>query len=275
MSLNNIYSDGKWCKYCCNSGSILCKDKECDFCYKKSFASHEKSKYWNYELNNNLTPRDILLSSHKKCWFNCYKCPHKIYSRLADITNNKRWCQYCCKFNKKLCDDKDCNFCYYNSFASNEKSKYWSYQLNNNKKPREFTKNTDKKCWFKCDICKENFNIRLTDISQNSQWCNCTYNKTETKLYEFLRSSYNITKQFNRDWCKRKRKVQYDFCIEELNLIIEVDGGQHFKQVRDWTSPEQQQIIDAYKMKCAINQGYSIIRIYQLDIWQDKNNWKE
>ena len=34
--------------YCPNSNRIkLCSDDDCQICFNKSFASHEKSKYWS------------------------------------------------------------------------------------------------------------------------------------------------------------------------------------------------------------------------------------
>lgn len=46
------------------SSRTLCKDDNCDICFSKSFASHEKALYWNYEKNNNLN-RIVI----KEVWF--------------------------------------------------------------------------------------------------------------------------------------------------------------------------------------------------------------
>lgn len=40
-------------------------------------------------------------------------------------------------------------------------------------------------------------------------------------------------------------------------------------------SPEIIQKTDKYKMRCANENGYSVIRILQDDVWNDKNNWRE
>lgn len=68
--------------------------------------------------------------------------------------------------------------------------------------------------------------------------------------------------------------MPFDFCIKDYKLIIELDGEQHFKQVSNCQSPAETQKNDKYKMKCANDHGYSVIRIYQLDVWNDKNDWK-
>ena len=54
---------------------------------------------------------------------------------------------------------------------------------------------------------------------------------------------------------------------------MEQDGPQHFKQIGDWLSPELTRINDIYKMKCANENGYSMIRLLQKFIWNDRYDW--
>ena len=42
----------------------------------------------------------------------------------------------------------------------------------------------------------------------------------------------------------------------------------------DWKTPEDQQKTDKYKEKCANENGYSIIRLLQEDVFNDKYDWK-
>lgn len=56
--------------------------------------------------------------------------------------------------------------------------------------------------------------------------------------------------------------------------MIEPDGNQHFEQVGSWGSPEEHRERDHFKMNLALENGYSIIRILQVDVWEDKNDWK-
>ncbi len=62
--------------------------------------------------------------------------------------------------------------------------------------------------------------------------------------------------------------------MPDINLIIELDGRQHFKEIRNWGDPVVRTQTDIYKMKCAINNGYSVIRILQEDVYYDRHNWK-
>ena len=86
-ALLNI-SDGTWCPYC--NSHLLCF-VDCDFCFKKSFASHPKSFFWS--KRNEITPRNTTLSSNKKYWFICEK-NHEFFTTLSDIVQG-RWCGFC------------------------------------------------------------------------------------------------------------------------------------------------------------------------------------
>jgi very-short-patch-repair endonuclease len=102
--------------------------------------------------------------------------------------------------------------------------------------------------------------------------CGCPHciNKTEHKFLLML-SDYlpTIQHQFKAQWCKRKRCLPFDFVIEDKKIIIELDGEQHYKQVANWTAPEIQQEVDAYKMKMANENGYSVIRVLQQSVMTD------
>lgn len=98
--------------------------------------------------------------------------------------------------------------------------------------------------------------------------------KTETKLYESLLSIYPmIITQFKQDWCMKTTYLKFDFCIPEHNIIIELDGPQHFIQVSNWSSPEEQFVNDKFKEKCANENGFSVIRILQEDVLFNKYDW--
>ena len=95
---------------------------------------------------------------------------------------------------------------------------------------------------------------------------NCI-NKTEYKLFVQLQEIYpTVERQFKAEWCKNKRCLPFDFVIETSKKIIEMDGPQHFSQVANWRSPEDQLKQDMYKMKCANENGYSVIRVLQQDV---------
>ena len=90
------------------------------------------------------------------------------------------------------------------------------------------------------------------------------------KIQEFYPT---LKKQYKVEWCKNKNCLPFDFVIEELKIIIEIDGPQHFVQVAKWTSPEIQKEKDKFKINCANENGFSVIRLLQIDILKDNFDW--
>ena len=257
---------GRWCPYCCIPQKKLCGFKECISCFDKSFASNEKSKYWSEK--NELKPELVLKKSDKRVLFNCDKCNHEWESQVKNISNGY-WCPYCA--NKKMCDNDECKDCYKKSFASHEKSKYWSEK--NTKNPRHLFQGDSDRYWFNCDNCNLDFETILYNV-KSGYWCPFCVNKTETKFYKIMKELFpSIIYQFKVEWCKNKNVLPFDFCIPEYKIIIEIDGPQHFIQIMNWRAPEKQFEIDKYKEKCANENDYSVIRIIQNDILLEKYNW--
>jgi very-short-patch-repair endonuclease len=264
-SLLNINQSNNWCPYCYNRK--LCGN--CDKCYEKSFASHPKALYWSNE--NELKPNEVLKGADRKKYkFNCDKCPHTFEIVLKSITTKNQWCSYCS--HQKLCDDNNCNMCFNNSFSSIERSKYLYDKTIN---PRTLFKSTNKKYKFDCNNCNKTFSCQLSDITKGV-WCSFCVNKTEKILFDKLVEVYNnLKQQYKVDWCKDKRYLPYDFVIENKKIIIELDGKQHFEQIGNWQSPEKTRENDIYKIKRANENGFSIIRILQKDVYYNKYDWLE
>ena len=127
-------------------------------------------------------------------------------------------------------------------------------------------------------ICKNHgaFLTNLPSHISKKTGCPLCVNKTEGKLYKMLQQSYPSTiTQFKQEWCKKISYLPFDFCIQELKIIIELDGLQHFQQVSNWSSPEEQFKNDIYKQKCANENGYSVIRLLQEDVFNDSYDWNK
>jgi len=121
-------------------------------------------------------------------------------------------------------------------------------------------------------ICKTHGEFQqIPDSHLRGKGCPLCVNKTEYKLYNKIKEIYpNIITQFSPDWIGKKR---FDFCIPEHNIIIELDGRQHFEQVRNWSSPEEQQQNDKEKEELATEHNYCIIRLLQEDVFYDTYDW--
>jgi len=108
--------------------------------------------------------------------------------------------------------------------------------------------------------------------------CPTCYNKTEKKVYDYLINHYlGLIRGFKANWCKNPETGRYypfDFCIKEKSVIIELDGGHHFKDVERWKSSfEDRHRVDLVKQVAANENGFRVIRLLQEDVWSDKYDW--
>ena len=154
------------CPYCSKTHPTFCDDDDCQFCFKKSFASCEKSNYWHPTKNGDLKLRNVSRMSDMKIWFRCNECPHDFEATVSHITSGT-WCPYCAIPVKKLCNSVECKFCFEKSFASNPNSIYWHSIKNGSITPRDVAKKTQETFWFSCDKCVHDFQ----HILSNDTWC--------------------------------------------------------------------------------------------------------
>jgi len=125
-----------------------------------------------------------------------------------------------------------------------------------------------------------NFPVKPYDHLCKRSGCPKCKNKTEAILWEYLESRYLdfiLHFQYNADWCMNEITGKYfpfDYLLEILKIIIELDGNQHFIQILHRKDPLDQQERDIYKMKCANENGYSIIRIVQEDVYYNRYDWQ-
>ena len=266
IALSNV-SLNRWCPYCANKK--LCNDADdCIYCFDKSFASIDISKKWS--ALNDTSPSQVMKFSHKKYLFDC-GCGHTYEKGVSDMSAGVG-CPYCSVCPKLLCAKKECKQCFDKSFASHPKSAYWNEQ--NAVQPREVFKHTANRYIFNCDKCSNVFENRVSHIS-DGVWCPLCINKTEKIFYDKMIQIYpSLLMQIKVDWCKNIKHLPFDFMIDERKIIIELDGEQHLGiQVGKWKTPEHNRKRDLYKIKCANENGYSIIRILQDDVWKNKMDW--
>jgi len=271
--VGNVVRLNSWCPYCSIPTKLLCLNEDCEKCHERSFASHEKSQYWSKK--NIIKPREILKTSNTKFLFDC-ECGHEFENTLGNITVSNQWCPYCCNSSQKVCDDVNCERCYEKSFASHEKSQFWSKK--NKVKPRNIMICTAKKYWFDCNYCGSSFEQKISYITSRNIWCNICIYKTQKKIHDFLKVVYvNVITEKKFDWCKNKKTNQllrYDYLLTDLDILIELDGPQHFKNISNWGNYKDTQERDIYKMNEALKNNYTVIRILQNDVLNDKYDWK-
>ena len=272
MSIELIHT-GYWCRYCSSTNWKHCGDKYCKWCFERSFASHSKAKFWN-KTKNEKNILEVALHARGDFWFHCDICAHDFELAIYNVTGkNPVWCCYCSSTNWKHCGEETCKWCFNRSFASHEKAKFWHPDNTYNiLEVAMFSKKVGK---FTCKDCGIVFSSVVAQVSSGN-WCGRCKNKTEKKLLMWLENKFpemTIIHQAKFEWCKLKDYLPFDFYIPELQLIICLDGDQHFKQVQNWKSVGSTQERDIYKMECALQNGCNIIRIYQDDVWRDRQYW--
>lgn len=103
--------------------------------------------------------------------------------------------------------------------------------------------------------------------------------KQKKMVFKLLKSKYiNVKHQFKPEWCKNDKTnklLPFDIVLDDNKIIVETDGRQHIEQVSNWRTPEDTRVIDLFKMKKANDNGYSVIRILQTDIYKNKYDWEK
>lgn len=267
-TLNSV-DGGSFCPYC--ASQKRCNKGNCEHCKGNSFASHTMSELWSPK--NEVSARMVARKNETEYQFDCAGCNHTFHMSPHSATK-LLGCPYC--VGTRICKKDDCDLCTGKSFMSQPAHIYWSKE--NDVTPRMVLKKTNTKYKFDCPHCNKIYIASPCNIYLG-KWCKCTTHKTEAKLYKFLTSEYqdlNIIPDKKFDWCKNINHLPFDFFIKKYNLIIELDGDQHFRQVRTWKkSGSEAQKWDVYKMKLANQHNYSVIRIYQEDVWHNRNNWQK
>ena len=269
----NNASRGKHCPFCATVSRALCDSKDCKFCFDRSFASNPKSQDW---IDTRTTPRQVMLNSNSKYRFRCSNCNHEYMAALNKL-NRDCLCPYCCVPGKLLCADENCQHCLSRSFASHPHAINWSSK--NLKLARNVFLGSCSKFIFVCPDCDNDFSIRICHVAKG-QFCAICRNKTEKKFLAWLQQTFpyfQISYQVRYKWCymgNSRCKMPFDFVIEELKLAIEVQGAQHYTQIRNFQAPEVQAERDARKMKLAMEHGYTVVAVLQEPVWADKEDWQ-
>ena len=259
-------NDNNGCPYC--SGRNTCIHDSIVDTHNNLIAE------WHPSKNSNIKPEQFRAGSNQKVWWLCDKkcsegCLHEWEAIIYSRTSREDGCPFCC--NKNICIHNSIYTSYPNLVEE------WHPTKNGSLKPEQFSFGSGEKIWWKCNINKSHeWLSRIADRTTANQGCPlCSGRKTEKKLYDELIKYYPLLKQqFKVEWCKNKNKLPYDFALEEDKIIIELDGLQHFYDIKYFKSNHKEQIIiDKYKMKCATENGFSVIRILQRDVWTNSYEW--
>ena len=130
-------SRGYGCPYC--SGRFAITGENDLLTLNPKLASQ-----WNYNKNGNLLPENFAPGSNKKVWWKCEK-GHEWETAIVSRSSG-RGCPYCSN-NKLLPGFNDLQTLRPNLLSM------WNYEKNINIKPSEILAKSNKRVWWKCNVC--------------------------------------------------------------------------------------------------------------------------
>ena len=115
---------------------------------------------------------------------------------------------------------------------------------------------------FECDKGHRNFYAPPLDVCKGS-WCpSCRESKGEKELNRCLKNlGYSPIPQHKFKDCKDKRKLPFDYYIDQHRVLFEYDGEGHFQEI--WGEKERKCCIyhDIIKNKYCLENNYILVRI--------------
>ena len=128
------------------TGCPYCSNQKIDATNSFAAAHPQIAKFWDYKMNNGITPDRVSPGSAKrKYWFICEN-NHSFDITLNNIHSLNRWCPYCA--GKKPTDENNL------ALVNPELAAEW-HPTKNKKKPNDFLPNSNQKAWWKCSRSHE------------------------------------------------------------------------------------------------------------------------
>ncbi len=198
---------GSGCPYC--SGRYAIKGEN-----DLQTVNPTLAKEWNYDKNSVLSPRDVLPNSVKKVWWKCSN-RHE-WQATIDSRNRGNGCPYCS--GRYAIEGKN-DLRTVNLALANE----WNYERNGNTKPEQFTANSNRKVWWKCNKGHEwQATIANRNKGVGCPICNSEHNTSfpEYAIIYYLRK-YGLEVIHSY----RDKGYELDVYIPSEKIAIEYDGG--------------------------------------------------
>lgn len=208
---------GTGCALCC--GSQVGKKNNLEY-LRPDLANEWSPK-------NNISPKDVTISSGKVIIWKCSKCNYEWKTRIAD-RNSGRGCPSCC--GQVLSDSNRL------SIKFPELCSEWNFNKNNGITPNDISYGNNKRFWWKCGKCNNEWVTSINNRTNMGSGCpKCANDKKESslaiELKELLKnkgiyfvSEYRILRN-----PKTNTYLPYDIYIPSKNIFIEIQGEQHYQ----------------------------------------------
>lgn len=236
---------GTWCNGCSSPGSL---------------HTMETVKKYAVVRGGRCLSSDTDLNRDDDMEFICME-GHKWRTKWVNMYGGTTWCRVCAGYN--ILDLKFCQ-----EIAIERKGKCLS---------KEYV-NKETKMEWECEH-GHTWPATFGKIYHAGRWCPTCINKTEAKVYDFLKDKYDdLGRQFKPEWLLNTETgfyFSFDFVLKDVRVVIEVDGRQHFEDIKFFKNDAETNVKrDVEKMVKAVENNYRVIRLHQEDVWEDKTDWR-
>lgn len=207
----DVLANGKYlyCKTCCNK--IITKGLKLDI----NELKQETLRISDCELISN-----EYKNNNTKLYFKCF-CGETFKTSWAEFKYaNKRCCNKCSNLHRETI----------------ESVKVFIYENTKLELLSEIYTTLHSKLKLKCECGKEFYATYREIRDRNVRSCSeCRGYKSTLEMYveEVLgRNNIDYISQYKYDDCKNINKLPFDYYLPKYNLLIEIDGQQHFKPHR-------------------------------------------
>lgn len=176
------------------------------------------------KIHNNKYTYDLTNYRIKEDYITVICKDHGPYeTSVRNIISNKAICKECSYENRTI---KFKDFVERSIDIHGDNYIYYKYHYT---KGNDVTKITHK-------LCNRSF-WRKARKHLEGQYCPmCKYSKGESKVMDTL-IKYKI--EYNREYRLPNSNKPFDFYLPKLNILIEYDGEQHFKEIKSWGGAER------------------------------------
>lgn len=242
------------------TGCPFCTRQKICACAEESFAVKRPDllEEWDWERNDALgyDPYKLTVNSHTNAYWKCLdkiknKCGHHVWRtavkhRAGSYHNTK--CPFCNR--GEVCPCMSLEALYPELMVE------YARDLNE-LKPSELRPQSGKKVWWRCIKGHIWYSV-VYNRTRKRNPCNCpTCNESNLErkarqILDKLKITFDPQKSF--DDCKYKKALSFDFFLPSYRAAIELDGGQHFEDVR--FSKDQESDFEVIQIRDKIKNDY-------------------
>ena len=214
-------------------------------------------KEFDFKKNHPLTPKNLLLGSHKKVWWKCSK-EHEWLAFVYNRTNGKG-CPYCSSH--KVSKENNLEYLF------PKVAKEWHPTKNGNLKPKDVTKASNKKVWWLCSKGHEWLAVvsNRTSMSNNCPKCSHQSSRPEFRILSELETIFEKV-----DSKYRLKKTEIDIFLKDINVGIEYDGF-YFHKNKKITDEKKNKFLKENSIKLIRVRHEPLPKINSLDVIVKKN----